>query len=700
MLKLTLTDGRVSLCCEGGVLMDNVTVFVNRHDYGMIQLLPDAIECGEVHFAQPNMKMPIEATLGLKEGSTSLLTFRCALVHQHVKAPYYFNSDDSFVIRFDSRQADGIMANYESSDWWTRPAFPASTGEMPDRTISALLKVGERYVHCYPLCDDIFATRLKGEGETAALIGSVRCWGYDKVDGTVMAIGEGSDPYTLVHDTVAAGLSGVQQPIPLKEGRHDIPALSLLGWCTYDAFYREVTHDKILQKLQEFKEKSIPVKMLLIDSGWFLHDGDGTKGQRAVDLRANPVKFPKGLKGLIEEVKRDYGIEKVGIWHGFPTIWQGVAKGSYAYEQTKDWLVELPSGFCYPGYTKEQSFGFFNYWHEYLKNEGIDFIKVDIQGMAKLIAENVMDINNAMKNFHAGFEESAQIHFGGDVINCMGMNQVNVQSRPLTGVARNSDDFFPKKENGFGEHFLQNAYNALYHGQIYYCDFDMWWTNHESAHENAVMRAVSGGPVYVSDPVGETQDEELSRMCDSEGKLYRCDNNAVVCRDNLFSNPTKDGTIAKMFNRAGKAGLVAAFNIYAEDQPVTGTVKAADVEGLEGGRFLYYLHEAKQYGVVDKDEGVPVTLVRHEAELAVFVPIVNGRAALGLKDKYVSPATIQDEGNGALFLKEGGTFAFFSEKEPELTVNGTPINVREVAPHIYEADLPDNGGSPVPVIFA
>ena len=661
MLSLKLTDWRVSLFCGDVALMNNITVFANRHDYGMIMLTPVSEENGTVHFTLPGSKAPIDADLGLKEGEISLLTFRAALSHVHYRAPYYFEGTDSFIIRFDSFAADGIMANYENNEWWTRPAFAATTGELPDRTVSALLKVGERFVHCYPLSDDIYDTRLKGEGETAALIGSIRCFGYDKVDGAVMAIGEGSDPYPIVHDTMAAGLSGVKQPIPLKEGRHDIPALSLLGWCTYDAFYREVTHDKILQKLDEFKEKNIPIKMLLIDSGWFIHDGDGTKGNRAVDLRANPEKFPKGLKGLIEEVKRDYGIEKVGIWHGFPTIWNGIAKGSYAYEQTKDWLVELNSGFCFPGYTKEQSFGFFNYWHSYLKNEGIDFIKVDIQGMTKLVAENVMDINDAMKNFHAGFEESAQLHFNADVINCMGINQVNVQSRPLTGVSRNSDDFYPRKENGFGEHFLQNGYNAVYHGQIYYCDFDMWWTDHESAHENAVLRAVSGGPVYVSDPLGTTRDEELRRFCDGEGHLFRCDDNGTVCRDNLFSDPTKDGTLAKMYNTAGKAGLVAAFDIYAENQPVSGVVKPSDVEGLQGERFLYYLHEAKQYGVVGKDEGVPVTLARHEAELAVFVPIEQGFAALGLKDKYVSPATIQGEESGALLLKEGGTFAFYSE---------------------------------------
>ncbi len=699
MLTLTLENNRVSLLCGGVELMGGITLSVNRRDCGAIALEPDQITNNRIRFVQPGVKAPVEAYLGLEEGDFSVLTISCRLAHEHVRAPRSFAGDDSFTLRFDSFRADAIMANYECSAWWTRPAFAATTGELPDRTISALMKTGDRYVHLYPMCDDVYSTRLKGEGDKTALIGSIRCHGYDKAEGVLLAIGVGSNPYQTVHDTMAKGFAGVKQPIPLKEGRQDIEALDLLGWCTYDAFYREVTHDKILEKLKELKAKNIPVKMLLIDSGWFTHDGDGTNGQRAVDLRANPEKFPKGLKGLIREVKQDYGIEKVGIWHGMPTIWQGIAKGSYAYEQTKDNLIELNSGYCFPGFTREQAFGFYNYWHQYLKDEGIDFIKVDVQGMNKMVAENILSVNEAMKNLHAGFEASAALHFGGDVINCMGMNQENVQSRPLSGVARNSDDFFPKKENGFAEHFLQNAYNAVYHGQIYFCDYDMWWTDHASAHENAVLRAVSGGPVYVSDPVGTTKADELLRLCGEDGRLYRCDGNGTVCADNLFGDPTREPVLAKMYNRSGEAGLVAAFNLYREDQPVTGGIKPADVDGLAGDRFLCYLQDSQTYAVVGRDEAVSVTLSRRQAELAVFVPIQNGFAALGLKDKYVSPATIWDADASSLLLHEGGTFAFYSETaNPTVYADGKSVAVTQVADRIYEAVIPESDEPAISVV--
>lgn len=698
MPALVLENGTVRVKNGGNVLLDNITVTVSRYKGKNCVMQPTAAAGSTVKLRYDdadNSKMSFEGELtGDIENGVLIVRFCTTLNHDHTCMPVTFAGDDSAVIAFDSVSADGIMANYQSSPWWTRPAFAHSTGELPDKTLSVLMDMGGEYVHMYPMCDGNYRTCIKGEGARTELKASIRCTGYSAMSGVMLAVGIGSDPYLTVHNTMAAGLQSVREPVPMKEGRSDIDALGLLGWCTYDAFYREVTHDKIITKLKEFKQKNIPVRMLLIDSGWFVHNEGGTVGQKATDLRANPDKFPNGLKGLIDEVKRDYGIEKVGIWHGLSVIWQGIEKGSYAYEQTKDWLTELNSGLCFPSFDRQKAFGFYNYWHSYLKSEGIDFIKVDLQAEMPIMAENVVNINDAMKGLHAGFEASAALHFGGDVINCMGMAQENVQSRPLSGVARNSDDFFPKKENGFSEHFLQNGYNSVYHGQIYFCDFDMWWTQHESAHQSAILRAVSGGPVYVSDPIGCTDGDELMRMCNGSGVLYRCDNNGVICRDNLFSSPATDGTVAKMFNMCADSGLVAAFNTDSEGRTVTGHIKAADVEGIDGEKFLCYMHNSKTLKTVSLNEHINLTLNKNEGELAVFVPVCDGFAALGLTDKYVCPATVIESGKNFALLTEGGNFAFYSaDRVTSVTANGETVPYNSVGGGIYTAQIPmfDNG---------
>ncbi len=694
MLKLTLNNEKINLLCGDKVVMGNITLSFNRYKLGKCTMTPVEMDSDTVklHFDDKNnAKLSFDATLTCEViNNTAILRVGAVLTHDHTQVRTTFEGDDSAILAFDSVDAR-VMVNYQYSPWWTAPDFADTTGKIHDKTLSALIDLGDEYAHFYPLCDGNFRSCLKGEGDRVELCLSIRSVGYSNIYGAMMAVGVGADPYKTVQDNMANALANVSFPIPLKDGRSDIDALSLLGWCTYDAFYREVTHDKIITKLKEFKSKNIPIRMLLIDSGWFIHNGDGTKGNSAIDLRANPEKFPKGLKGLIDEVKRDYGIKKVGIWHGLSVIWQGIERGSYAYEILKDYLVEFDSGFCFPAFDREKAFEFYNYWHSYLKGEGIDFIKVDLQGEMPKMAENIIDVNTAMKNIHIGFERSAALNFGSRVINCMGMGQENVQSRLYSGVARNSNDFFPEKENGFAAHFLENAYNSVYHGNIYFCDFDMWWTQHESAHQSAMLRAVSGGPVYVSDKIDCTSPDELMRLADKNGRLYRCDNNGCVCRDNLFSDPSKDGPLAKMFNTSGSAGLVAAFNIDLEGKSVSGSVKPADIESIEGDRFLCYLHNSGKTAIIDRDEEIALSLEKNEGELAVFVPIENGFAMLGLYDKYVSPATTvkrKDE----FILREGGRLMFMSETSvTSVYANGVQCEFT-VDGDVYTAYIPDCEG--------
>lgn len=692
MLSLQFNSNKATVLLNGKPFFDQLTIEINYRTGKQATLTPTAEKDGKITFSAEGGDSL--CLYGVKINNAIALKIEGALNHNHTLEPAAFAEQDSFSLRFKAAPVKGIMVNYQCSPWWTRPAFADKVEAVPDKTISMLMDMGDgQYIHAYPMCDNIYRTRIVGEGDSARLIATVGCDGHCALDGVLMAVGVGNDPYSTVHDTMAAGFSAVADPIPMKEGRKDIEALDLLGWCTYDAFYRDVTHDKIIEKLKEFKAKNIPIRMLLIDSGWFVHNGDGTKGNGIVDLRANPEKFPKGLKGLIDEAKRDYGIQKVGIWHGLPVMWQGIEKGSYAWQQTRDFLVELNSGFCFPSLEREKAFGFYNYWHSYLKREGIDFIKVDLQGEVSMYSHGLKNVNAALKNVHAGFEASAALHFGGDVINCMGMPQENVQSRPLTGVARNSDDFFPNKENGFCEHFLQNGYNSVYHGQIYFCDFDMWWTKHESAHQSAILRAVSGGPVYVSDQIGNTEPDELIRLADGNGRLYRCDLNGTICRDNLFSDPSKDGTPGKMFNRSGDSGLVAAFNTDLEGKQVSGSIKAADAEGIDGEQFLCYLSNSNSFKLVGKWDNIPLTLNKNEGELAVFTPVKDGFAALGLVDKYVSPATVIYSEPRFALITEGGPFAFYSKDEVNAVLaDGVSVPFEAVGDGIYVAQIPTGDG--------
>jgi hypothetical protein len=80
---------------------------------------------------------------------------------------------------------------------------------------------------------------------------------------------------------------------------------------------------------------------------------------------------------------------------------------------------------------------------------------------------------------------------------------------------------------------MQCSYNTLIHGQFYYCDWDMWWTDDAQGIKNSILRAISGGPVYVSDKLGRSKKELLSPLVLSDGKVLMCDRPAMPAADCL-----------------------------------------------------------------------------------------------------------------------------------------------------------------------
>ena len=69
----------------------------------------------------------------------------------------------------------------------------------------------------------------------------------------------------------------------------------------------------------------------------------------------------------------------------------------------------------------------------------------------------------------------------------------------------------------------------------------MWWTDDEQAKKNSVLRAISGGPVYVSDKIGRSRPEVFEPLCYSDGRILRCESPATPTLDCLTVDPEKSG---------------------------------------------------------------------------------------------------------------------------------------------------------------
>ena len=100
-----------------------------------------------------------------------------------------------------------------------------------------------------------------------------------------------------------------------------------------------------------------------------------------------------------------------------------------------------------------------------------------------------------------------------------------------------------------GCHMVHCAYNSLWMGNFIHPDWDMFQSTHPCAQFHAASRAISGGPIYVSDSVGEHNFELLKSLALPDGSILRCQYYALPTRDCLFEDPSHDGkTMLKIWN--------------------------------------------------------------------------------------------------------------------------------------------------------
>ena len=188
---------------------------------------------------------------------------------------------------------------------------------------------------------------------------------------------------------------------------------------------------------------------------------------------------------------------------------------------------------------------------------------------------------------------------------------------------------------------------------------DMWWTDDTQAVKNSVLRAISGGPVYVSDEIGRSRPEILRPLCFDDGRILRCDRSGMPTADCLIEDPRTSGKPFKVQNRIGKAGVVAAFHISENEGPLEGILSPSDVPGLEGEEFVVYEYFTENRHRIPKDGHLRFILSdQDDVRLFTLIPYENGFAPIGRTDKYLSYAAITAQIGERVTLYEPGPYAY------------------------------------------
>ncbi len=581
-----------------------------------------------------------------------------------------------------------LTCMYMYGEWWTRPFFAGSFMEIPKSTQVLYCKFPDHYSCVLPIVGKKYKTTIMGSDDPGKLhmVLDSGTGGERTMNEDIYVIADGRNLKEAM-DKVFNALS-MRYGIKLRDKRNVPEIFKYIGWCSWDAFYKDISEEKIREKAKEFSDKNIPVRWMIFDDGWMK-----SKDDMLEDFVPDKEKFPDGFSSLIEDIKESTSIRWFGVWHAFGGYWAGVDPSSTLAEKEKKYLYMTRNGRLVP--SPVNGSGFYKDWYKYLKNEQIDFVKVDGQSAIRTYFRNDLSIPEAARGLSKELEKGSEI-MEKSVINCMGMAMENIVSRPETAISRNSDDFVPGRDGGFAEHLLQNAFNALYHNQIYCCDWDMFWTRHPDAEKHGLLRAISGGPIYFSDQIGATDPEIVSKLCLMDGSILMFDRSACISDDSAFTDPHIDGAI-KMHNvgtlcDGRKVGIIAAFNLSGDEQHIN--IDALDIPELYGNiGYELYDYRNKMVHSLRPGETKDMRLNAGDYAYYIFIPHADGEniQCLGLTDKFAGVLASGEirtyKGVLTISLKETGRVTFISSKTPaSLQVNGVDRleRLNRVNNNVYE----------------
>jgi hypothetical protein len=507
------------------------------------------------------------------------------------------------------------------------------------------------------------------------------------------------DPYRLPIETYRTAFAASDQYGRLRWQKSYPEIFSWLGWCSWNAYGHEVTEEKILESVCSLQAKGIPLGFVLVDDGWL-----STKDNKLTAFNADEKKFPHDLAGLARTLREQYRIPHVGVWHTFQGYWSGVDSDSEIARAHQ--LFKGLEGKSLPDPRNGAGESFYADWYRRLKDWGFDFVKVDGQGNNIKFTNGLMPLFASGGGEHRNFQEAARKYFsdagpeererspGLNVINCMEMSLENAYNWRISNIARNSDDYLPDNPQNAKEHIYQNAYNAFWTSNFAYPDWDMFQSHDPHAEYHAIARAISGGPIYITDQPGKEHTEILRPLVFSDGRLLMLDGPGQVSREILLTDVALEPVPLKVFGTISRpglaAGMVAAFNVNKSAQNIAGALKAEDVEGIFSGGInsrtpvAVYQRSSQRAMLLDaKQATLSFNLDNFGYDLFTLVPVKGGVAVFGLLDKYLGPAAViseKMEGKQMIVrLRESGDFGAWLAQAPA----GVRLDGRELPPSAY-----------------
>lgn len=556
---------------------------------------------------------------------------------------------------------------------WSYPIHASGLDGLPrNLKISQMLgKSAGNYIFILPVSNAGARSYLSKfeRGEFSVMLHSAASIQWKRA--LLLVLSVSPSPYRAVEAAYTAAFTLLGKPEALRRRKRLPDVFRYLGWCSWNACWREPTAEKVLAAYKSLLDKGVKAGFALIDDGWQDEETAPWPGQRIRRLLPDERKFPAGFAPLLDKL-RQLGAKYVGLWHTLNVHWGGVAKDSELARRWREQLIEL-NNHLVPN--PDRTFELFEDWYSELRRWGFDFVKVDNQSFIGYAYMGRIPVEEAARKLHEGLEAAAHIN-SLDVLNCMAQQPENTFNWPRSTVARNCVDYIvPHRKSRDKLHLYFNAYNALYMSQVVWPDWDMFQSHDPWALQQAVARAVSGGPVYVTDEPGKTVAEIVKPLAFIDGSLPLPDFPALPTEDVLMRDPYNEAVPLKIFtqvtvNGVGTYGIVAAFNIHKEDATVKGCVTPSDALLPQGNYSIYEYFSGELKECEARFELEPMSV-----KLFIIVPRKSWLEPIGLKDIYIMPRGIDHayifEDEAILKLREQGLL--IAKLEREVKIEGGEI---------------------------
>ncbi len=586
-----------------------------------------------------------------------------------------------------------LLCHYRAKPYWMIPTVVTRASDVPVETQFLLAELSpNRYALLAPLLDGAFRMSLQGAGEHGLEViaeSGDPAVTASAVRGLFLAVGE--EPFALIEQAAQSVCAWLQT----GRLRHDkaLPAfIDQFGWCTWDAFYAKVSHEKVRQGLESFAAGGIRPPLLILDAGWQSIERTSTdtpthasiEACRLVSFQANH-KFPDGLTATVKLAKSTFGVQTFLVWHTLAGSTGGVdgerlpgygvryitwqySPGVLQSNPDINKVLGGDAGVVPPDFIHK----FYNDYHRELRLQGVDGVKVDFQATLEALGATMGGRVELMRRYHEALEGSTHTHFQGHLINCMSCSNDMLYSALNSNVTRTSDDFWPDAPQSHGLHLYTNAHVGLWFGEFIHPDWDMFQSAHERGAFHAAGRAVSGGPLYVSDTPEEHDFALLRKLVLPTGHILRAQLPGRPTADCLFSDPTREDAPLKVFNRNTVTGVVGVFNCRSDAGVPTldVSIRPADVIGLTGEQFAVYAHTLGKARVLAWEEVWSITLAPLTFEIFTITPIERGVAPLGLVDMFNSGGAIMEagfnrHGEYEILAHAGGKIAVWCARPPQ-----------------------------------